>query len=116
MGSNSSKKPPPGSVQILVTLKPETDELRAYNRIMRKLQDEINKRQKGLSDDVPCVKPPNNCALVRGALFALDNVRQEELPDYFDLAWKPKGRKAIGDTSGETDSDSGLEDRPTLLH
>jgi len=113
------KKPPAGSVKLSLTLVPGSEEFRAYTRIQRKYLDEMNKRQKEQSDDVPCKVSHNSCDIVRGSLFALDEKPKEELPNYMDAAFKPKGRRALNaETPGAdgTDSDANLDERATLLH
>lgn len=106
-------------VKISLTLVPGTEEYRAYVRIKRKYLTEMNERQKNTSDDEMLKTDLGNCELVRGSLFALDQVPQEELPNYIDAGWKPKGRKALNtvtEDDNETDSDRDLDERATLLH
>lgn len=109
-----------GAVQLSVVLLPGTDEFRAYNRIKRKYLAEMNARQISASDDELCKVEVANCAIVRGSLFALDEVPQEHLPEYFDAAWKPKGRPAVKSPSSQdidkSESESQPEERDTLLH
>ena len=107
-----------GCVQLSVTLIPGTEEFRAYTRIKRKYLAEMNELQKNASDDEPCKTDLGNCELVRGALFALDDVPQKELPNYINAAWKPKGRPATEtfDEGDETHSNTDLTERGTLLH
>ena len=105
--------------RLSVTLVPGTEEFRAYNRIKRRYLAEINERQRHASDDEPCKTDLGNCELVRGSLFALDDVPQTELPNYINAAWKPKGRPATDvdiDEHDETRSDADLADRDILLH
>jgi hypothetical protein len=119
MAEKRRKKPPTGSVKLSLTLVPGTEEFRAYTRIQRKYLDEINKRQKEASDDVPCKVSNNSCDIVRGSLFALDEKPQEELPNYMDAAWKPKGRQPTNTETRDddkTDSDAKLDEQATLLH
>ena len=109
-----------GAVQLSVVLLPGTDEFRAYNRIKRKYLAEMNARQINASDDELCKVEVANCAIVRGSLFALDEIAQEHLPEYLDAAWKPKGRPAIRPSSSQdvdkSESDSQPEEQATLLH
>ena len=109
-----------GAVQLSVVLLPGTDEFRAYNRIKRRYLAEMNARQISASDDELCQVEVANCAIVRGSLFALDEVPQEQLPEYLDAAWKPKGRPAVKPPSSQgidkSESDSQPEEQATLLH
>src|SRR5689334_9614174 len=108
-----------GAVQLSVVLVPGTDEFRAYNRIKRKYLAEVNARQLNASDDEICKVEVANCAIVRGSLFALDEVPQEHLPEYLDAAWKPKGRPAVRPPVHDIDkseSDTQPEEQATLLH
>jgi hypothetical protein len=119
MGKPSRDSPSAKEVVITVTLKPGTEEYRAYNRIKRKYHDEMAKRQKSASDDEPCETHCRNSEVGRGAVLALDRVPQEELPEYIDAALKPIGRpsrKRKIEDGGATDSDAGFDERATLLH
>jgi len=109
------------AIHLSVTLVPGTDEYRAYNRIKRMYLAEINERQKHASDDEPCKTELGKCELVRGAILALADVPQKDIPDYIDAGWKRKGRPHLGVDEQESedeqaDSDSRLNDRTPLLH
>lgn len=111
---------PEGSVKINLTLVPGSDEYSAYVSIKNKYQDEMLKRRKANVTNQLCKTDTGNCELVRGALYALDEVPQDELPDYINSAWKPKGRHALNseikEPEKQTDSDAKLDDRDTILH
>lgn len=112
------------AIQLSVVLVSGTEEFRAFNRIKRKYLAEMNSRQTKASDDEPCNTEVANSAIVRGALLALAEVPQEELPEYLDAAWKPKGRPAIKVTpsqhveqpEAEPKPDADLPERASLLH
>jgi len=116
----STRKLPEGSIKIALTLVPGTDEYAAFLSIKNKYQDEKDRRRKANASNQLCKTDTGNCELVRGALLALDRVSQEELPEYIDSAWKPKGRHAliseIENPEKQTDSDTQLDGRATLLH
>lgn len=120
MSTKSSKSPGASTVIITLRLEPGTEEYRAYNRIKRKYHDEMAKRQKSASDDEPCKTHLGNCEMVRGSLFALDQIDQTELPEYIDAAWKRKGRPSLnagGEEGNEqTNSDADLNEQALLLH
>jgi hypothetical protein len=106
-------------VQLSVMLVPGTEEFRAYTRIKRKYLAEMNERQKDASDDEPCKTHLGNSELVRGSLFALDDVPQKDLPNYIHAAWKPKGRPTTNaqiEEPDDTASDSSLNDQATVFH
>jgi hypothetical protein len=89
--------------------------------IKNKYQDEKAKRRKANVTNQLCKTDTGNCELVRGALFAFDQVvPQEELPEYIDSAWKHKGRHALNsdieDPDSQTDSDAKPDSRATVLH
>lgn len=110
---------PVGTIQISLYLVPGTDEYSAFVSIKNKYQDEMNKRRQANPNQL-CKTDTEKCELIRGSLFALDQIPQEELPAYIDSAFKQKGRHSLKpdiDESEKADSDAKLGDRAnTLLH
>ena len=107
---------PAGTIQISVFLVPGTDEHEAFVSINNKYQDEMNRRRKAHPNQL-WKTDALKCEVVRGGLFALDEVPQDELPSY--IAAKRKGRHSLKpdiDVSEQTDSDAKLSDRVTPLH
>jgi hypothetical protein len=114
-----NRKLPEGTIKLSVNLIPGTDEYVAYVSIRNKYQDEMSRRRKASSTVQLCKADLGNCEMVRGALFALDNVPPEELPNYIDSAWKQKGRHSLNNvieqTEKQADSGTQLDDQAAVI-
>ena len=115
-----NRKLPAGTIRILLNLIPGSDEYSAYVSVRNKYQDEMSNRRKANLTGQVCKADTGNCELMRGALYDLDQVPQDNLPDYIDAAWKPKGRHALNSqieaTEQQTDGNTTLDDRDITLH